>query len=136
MYTLSEILRDLPYGPAPEFQIAVNSKFRTSLDRALDLYRNSRKDALNLIYLQKDFIKIRSLEVEADLEEVAASCGHFSFSLQEFGEQLKDFLEILDGLQLETEERPNGRSWSWLKMWRSNQADDRGASQSVSGKFV
>ena len=136
MYTLSEILRDLPYGPAPDFQIAVNSKFRTSLDRALELYRNSRKGALNLIYLQKDFIKIRTLEIEADLEQVAASCGHFSFSLQEFGEQLKDFLQILDELQLETEERPNGRSWSWLKTWRSNRPDNRGARQSLSGKSV
>lgn len=36
----------------------------------------------------------------------------------EFGEQLKDVLAILDELQLETEERPKGRSWNWLKFWR------------------
>jgi hypothetical protein len=34
--------------------------------------------------------------------------GHFSFSLLEFGEQLREMLSILDELQLEVEERPNG----------------------------
>lgn len=63
-------------------------------------------------------MKVQSMEVEADLEEVSASCGHFSFSLLEFGEQLKDLLAILDELQLESEERPHGRSWNWLKFWR------------------
>ncbi|QVM07464.1 hypothetical protein D8B26_002164 [Coccidioides posadasii str. Silveira] len=118
-YTLREILGELPYGPAPDFKIAINNKFRISLDRALDLYRTSRNDALNAIYMQKDFIRVKSAEVEADLEEVAASCGHFSFSLQEFAEELKDFLDILDELQLEVEERPGGRSWTWLMPWRS-----------------
>jgi hypothetical protein len=27
-------------------------------------------------------------------------------------------LSILDELQLEVEERPNGRTWSWLKVWQ------------------
>lgn len=119
-YTMKEILGELPYGPAPDFKITINSKFRTSLRRALDLYRSSRGDALNLIYSQKDVMamKGKAVEIEADLEEVAASCGHFSFSLQEFGEQLKGFLEILDELQLEVEERAEGRTWNWLKFWK------------------
>ncbi|PGH11210.1 hypothetical protein AJ80_07215 [Polytolypa hystricis UAMH7299] len=118
-YTLKEILAELPYGPKPDYQIVVNSRFRSSLDRALELYRDSRNDALAVIYRQKDIAKIESLEAEADLEEVAASCGHFSFSLLEFAEQLKGFLQILDELQLEVEERPNGRSWSWFNWWRT-----------------
>ncbi|KAK2865454.1 hypothetical protein FQN49_003554 [Arthroderma sp. PD_2] len=125
-YTLKEILGELPYGPAPDFKVTVNSKFRTSLDRALELYRSSRNDALALIYNQKDLIVTggKPLGVEADLEEVAASCGHFSFSLQEFGEQLKEFLDILDKLQLEAEERPSGRSWRWLIPWGSEIGED------------
>jgi hypothetical protein len=46
---------------------------------------------LKTIYRQKEIFKIKSVEIEADLEEVAASCGHFSFSLLEFGEQLKEY---------------------------------------------
>lgn len=99
----------------------MNSRFRTSLDRALELYRESREEALKTIYRQKEVIKVQTMEVEADLEEVSASCGHFSFSLLEFGEQLKQLLAILDELQLESEERPNGRSWNWLKFWRWRQ---------------
>ncbi|KAF5864419.1 hypothetical protein ETB97_007758 [Aspergillus alliaceus] len=117
-FTLKEIFREIPFKPAPDYRVAVNSRFRTSLDRALDLYRRSREEALKTIYRQKDVLNIQTLEVEADLEEVAASCGHFSFSLLEFGEQLKELLAILDELQLEAEERPSGRSWNWLMFWR------------------
>lgn len=80
-------------------------------------------------------MRIKSFETEADLEEVSASCGHFSFSLLEFGEQLKDLLDILDELQLEVEEKPNGRSWSWLKFWRPANAE-RSHGSSDAGKSL
>ncbi|PYH90669.1 WD40 repeat-like protein [Aspergillus ellipticus CBS 707.79] len=116
-FTLKEIFRDIPFKPAPEFRVSVNNRYRMSLDRALELYRESREEALQTIYRQREIIGVQTLEVEADLEEVSASCGHFSFSLLEFGEQLKELLTILDELQLESEERPDGRSWNWLKFW-------------------
>ena len=65
-------------------------------------------------------MRFETPEAQADLEEVSASCSHFSFSLLEFGEQLRQLLAILDELQLEAEERPNGRSWSWMKFWQTN----------------
>ena len=119
---MKEIFKEIPFRPAPDYKVAINSRFRTSLDRALDLYRGSREEALKTIYRQKDVLNIQTLEVEADLEEVAASCGHFSFSLLEFGEQLKELLAILDELQLEAEERPSGRSWNWLRFWSRRNA--------------
>ncbi|KAE8350267.1 WD40 repeat-like protein [Aspergillus coremiiformis] len=132
-FTLKEIFKEIPFKPAPDYKVVVNSTFRTSLDRALDLYRGSREEALKTIYRQKDFVSIQTLEVEADLEEVAASCGHFSFSLLEFGEQLKELLAILDELQLEAEERPNGRSWKWLRFWsqRNDEVGLRDTEQSL-----
>ncbi|KAK2762801.1 hypothetical protein FQN54_000976 [Arachnomyces sp. PD_36] len=130
-FTLKEILAELHYGPSmADFH---NSKFRTSLNRALDLYRSARNESLELLYRQREIQKISSLETEADLEEVAASCGHFSFSLQEFAEQLKGLLDILDEIQLEIEERPGGRSWEWLKPWRSKK-QGRGNFASDSGR--
>ncbi|EGE03396.1 hypothetical protein TEQG_02432 [Trichophyton equinum CBS 127.97] len=134
-YTLKEILGELPYGPAPDYKVTVNNKFRTSLERALDLYRHARNDALNIVYSQKDLIlaKGKPLGVEADLEEVAASCGHFSFSLLEFGEQLKEFLTILDQLQLEADERPNGRTWRWIMPWTSDREQDENIGSLDSG---
>ncbi|GKZ38673.1 hypothetical protein AbraIFM66950_011042 [Aspergillus brasiliensis] len=124
-FTLKEIFRDIPFTPAPDFRVSVNSRYRTSLDRALELYRESREEALKTIYRQRELTGVQELEVEADLEEVSASCGHFSFSLLEFGEQLKELLAILDELQLESEERPAGRSWSWLKFWRWGGSETR-----------
>jgi hypothetical protein len=115
---LKEIFEEIPFGNPPQYKVSFNSRHQTSLSRALELYRTAREEALTSIYRQKEFAKIKSSDVEADLEEVSASCGHFSFSLMEFGEQLKDLLSILDELQLEAEERPKGRSWNWLKIWR------------------
>lgn len=84
----------------------------------MKLYRKAREKALASVYRERDFAKIQSPDVEADLEEVSASCGHFSFTLMEFGEQLKDLLQNLDELKLECDERPRGRTWNWLKFWR------------------
>ena len=116
---MKQILDDLPYGPAPDFHISVNPRFRRSLTEALELYHVSRQDALSLLYKQKELNAARPMEVEADFEEVAASCGHFSFCLQDFGEELKGYLEILDDLKLGSERKTIGRSWNWLKFWRN-----------------
>ncbi|KAI5288317.1 hypothetical protein KEM52_001210, partial [Ascosphaera acerosa] len=111
--------------------------FHAKLDSALRMFKRSRAEALRLIYAHKDIAGggarpaastssaspsapapaslSRRAEDEADYEEVAASCGHFSFSLQEFGEQLRGFLDILDLLQIEVDARPAGKTWRWLK---------------------
>ncbi|KAJ5779157.1 hypothetical protein N7457_006877 [Penicillium paradoxum] len=117
-FTMKEIFKEIPFGPAPDYTVSVNGRLRISLDRALELYKESREKTLATLYQQKETMKLKNREAEADLEEVSASCGQFSFSLVEFGEQLQEMLSILDELQLEVEERPNGRSWSWLKVWQ------------------
>lgn len=114
------ILDELPYGPSPEFRIAVNANFQTSLIEAVELYSAARKEALALLYKHKDLNKNRPTEVEAEFEEVAASCGHFSFSLLDFAEEMKVYLEVLDDLKQESEKNPRGRSWHWLRFWRRN----------------
>lgn len=117
-FTLKGIFNEIPFGPAPGYKVSVNGRLRISLDRALELYKESREKTLASLYEQKEITRLKTHEAEADLEEVSASCGHFSFSLLEFGEQLQEMLAILDELQLEIDERPHGRSWSWLKFWR------------------
>lgn len=130
-FTLKEIFKEIPFGPAPSYNVSVDSRLRTSLDRAVDLYRESRQKTLKSLYEQIEAIKWKTHEAEADLEEVSASCGHFSFSLLEFGEQLKQLLAILDELQLEAEERPGGRTWNWIKFWQANEFEVTG-----SGMFI
>ncbi len=73
---------------------------------------------MSQLYKTKELTKPRPVETEADFEEVAASCGYFSFSLLDFANEMRVYLEILDDLKLEVEERPDGKTWNWLKVWR------------------
>ncbi|KZF20086.1 hypothetical protein L228DRAFT_256962 [Xylona heveae TC161] len=118
-YTLKQILDELPYGPGPTYAIAINPNFRSSLSEAMELYATARNEALALLYGHNDLSKHRPAEIEADFEEVAASCGHFSSCLQDFAEDMKVFLEILEELKLNLDRRPRRRSWRWLLFWRS-----------------
>ena len=97
----------------------MNTKFHSSLVEAIRLYGTSREEALALLYKKKDLSATRPMEMEADFEEVAASCGHFSFSLQDFAEDMRNYLEILDDLKLVTDQSPRRRSWTWLMFWRN-----------------
>lgn len=117
-YTLTQILRDLPFGDGPDFEIAVHENFRASLTDALKLYSGARAEALTALYKSKELGNENPESVEADFEEVAASCGHFSFSLQDFAEEMQTYLEVIEELKDEIE-KPNRRSWSWLKFWQS-----------------
>lgn len=117
-YTLKEILDDLPFDPENGYSVSNNPRFELSLQRALDMYKDARRDALKMVYDQKDMDRTRPVEVQADWEEAAACCGHFSFSLLEVADQIKEFLHCLDDLQVEVDDAPSSRSWSWLKFWQ------------------
>ncbi|KAL8849525.1 MAG: hypothetical protein Q9221_005532 [Calogaya cf. arnoldii] len=117
-YTLREILDDLPFGPGPDYQFTIDTQYRSSLVAAVELYSQSRQAALSRIYTTNAVNKKWSVDVEADFEEVAASCGVFSYALQDFANEMITYLDVLDELKLEIEERPNGKTWNWLKVWR------------------
>lgn len=118
-FTLKQILDDLPYGETPKFEIAINPKFRSSLVAAIDLYSNARKKALKQLYRGQALSINRPQDLEVDFEEVAASCGYFSFSLLDFAEDMKVYLDILDELKDELDKPwKQKRSWNWLKIWK------------------
>jgi hypothetical protein len=117
-YTLKEILGELSFEPGEESQIIVNPNFRESLLEAKDLFQAARREALEVLYKKRAMAKSWSPEVAADYEEVAASCGHFSSSLQDFAEDTIDYIEILEQLQEEIEWDPRKRSWKWIHFWR------------------
>lgn len=117
-YTLREILRELPFGPGPKFEIKNNPHFKPSLKDAVKLFAENRKQALRVVYRSKAITLARSSHVAVDFEEVAASCGHFSTSLQDLAENVVKYLDILDELEEEITERTHGRSWWWAAFWR------------------
>lgn len=115
-FTLSELLRDPPFGEAPNFDITINDTFRQSLLDALSLFNENRAKALEELYKSIELGRPRSNKIQADFEEVAAACGHFSFSLQSFGEEMSKYLDVLDDLQYASEHKR--RSWQFLALWK------------------
>jgi hypothetical protein len=115
-YTLLETLKQNPFGQDPECQATAIEQLRTSLRDALNLYNNARGKALHELYRSVELGRTRSEEIQADIEEVAAACGHFSFSLQAVAEEMDAYLDVLGSLEDSTERQ--GRSWKWIKFWR------------------
>lgn len=122
-FTLKSILDELPFQPGTDHMIAVNVNFRTSLAQAIELFNNARKEALSTLYRNKEITNAKSLERVADLEEVAASCGHYAAAMVDFAEDTLKYLEILEELKEELEQEDRSRSWNWLAFWRRHRAD-------------
>ena len=128
-YTLRQILDELPYAATPNLDININTHLNSSLDAALSLYQDARENAIQALYRQKGLYKAQSVEVEADYEEVAASCGQFSFSLQDLANEMKSYLEILEDLKLALENSHKKRTWRWLRFWQRWSPSTRGVSR-------
>ncbi|KAH6985778.1 Fusaric acid resistance protein-like-domain-containing protein [Ilyonectria sp. MPI-CAGE-AT-0026] len=116
VHTLSEILREPAFGKDPNADITVNEQLRESLRDALNLYNSARADSLQELYRIIELGWARSEKIQADIEEVAAACGHFSFSLQAVAEETDAYLDVLEDLKYTTE--TSSRSWCWLKFWQ------------------
>ncbi|KAF4981419.1 hypothetical protein FZEAL_2767 [Fusarium zealandicum] len=115
-HTLSEILREPAFGKDPNKDITHNEQLRESLRDALNLYNTARADSLQELYRAIELGRARSEKIQADIEEVAAACGHFSFSLQAVAEETDAYLDALEDLKYTTE--TGGRTWGWLKFWK------------------
>ena len=83
------------------------------------MYSNARSEALKELYKSKVLDRDRPSSLEADFEEVAASCGYFSFSLQDLASEMQNYLIILEELREETE-KTNNRSWKWMLFWKKD----------------
>lgn len=121
VFTLQKMLDELQFGR--NGTVAVDDRFQANLRSAIDLYTDSRKEALATLYRSKSFNGQQPKEVLADLEEVAASCGHFSFSLLDLAEEATVYLDLLEELHAEIERSPKRRTWYWLMFWRRSDDD-------------
>lgn len=114
-YTLSEIMRQSPFGEDIDNDILVSDQLRESLREALGLYNNARTKALKDLYKSMQLGRSRSEAIQADIEEVAAACGHFSFNLQAVAQALDAYLDALEDLKHWSD--MHTRSWEWVKFW-------------------
>ncbi|PNY25486.1 Uncharacterized protein TCAP_04573, partial [Tolypocladium capitatum] len=113
---LSQVLRDPPFGEAPGYEVTINDDFRHRLADALATFNTARAEALEELYQLIELGRCRSDKTRADSEEIAAACGHFSFSLQSLGEEMQKYLDMLDDLKHVSQH--SKRSWRWLLWWR------------------
>ncbi|KAI1112358.1 ribosomal protein L19 [Nemania sp. NC0429] len=114
VHTMAEMLREPPFD-APGSPIELNEQFKYSLGEAVSLYNESRGKALEELYKSIENTRSASESIQADIEEVAAACGHFSFSLLSFADEMKKYLDALEELKFVHEQ--DKRTWGWLKVW-------------------
>jgi len=124
-FTLKGVLNELPFGPPPNYDITFNENFTRSLEDAKGLFIDARKKALESLYNELLWARSRSPEVAADYEEVAASCGHFSSSLEDFAEDTIQYLSILEELKEILHHEPRQRNWRWLMFWNQRTPQHR-----------
>lgn len=115
VHTMAEMLKEPPFGN-PGSPVKINEQFKQSLGDAISLYNQARGNALEEIYKTIELGRSRSESVQADFEEVAAACGHFTFSLLSFADEMQMYLDALDDLKDATEQKR--RTWKWLLAWR------------------
>lgn len=115
VYTLSEILRESPFDQASWVEVTINGQLQGSLQDALTLYNQARGKALQELYRSIELGGCTSEKVQADIEEVAAACGHFSFTLLAVADEMDAYLDVLEHLKQTA--ATNTRSWVWLKFW-------------------
>ncbi|KAI1778359.1 Fusaric acid resistance protein-like-domain-containing protein [Hypoxylon cercidicola] len=122
VHTMAEMLKEPPFGN-PGSPVEINEQFKQSLGDAISLYNQARGNALEELYKTIELGRNRSETVQADFEEVAAACGHFSFSLLSFADEMQIYLDTLDDLRDVTEQ--NKRTWKWLMVWKHIKALSR-----------
>lgn len=124
---ISQVLHEPVFGGPPDHESRFDQGCRQILAGKLNVFILARVAALQHVY---DLVAQRDSSHDGDhvaLEQIAASCGHFSFSLQSFGQEMAKYLDMLEGLQRATDD--SERSWEWLLWWRDDTA--RGCSTST-----
>ncbi|KAG5941496.1 hypothetical protein E4U53_007397 [Claviceps sorghi] len=117
---LSQVLHEPVFNGPQDDESRFGQGFRQLLTQRLDVFVRARVDALQHVY---DVVARRASSHDVNhvaLEEIAAACGHFSFSLQSFGQEMAKYLDLLEELACVSADP--GRSWTWLLWWRADAA--------------
>jgi hypothetical protein len=117
MEALAELHQSRAMNAAINAQQGLKSKFgqRSATTSTANDLKAGKTPPFSQFYQKQD-------EILADIEEVSACCGHFSFSLLDFAEDVLNYLEILQELKAEME--AGRRSWNWLQFWSRHRAAD------------
>lgn len=121
---LCTILHEPQFGH-PSYEVSIDEDLRRSLMDSLSTFNAARSEALQRLYDRIEQMDSSQESRRASSEEVAAACGHFTFSLQAFGEDVMQYLDVLDDLQHVILHK--SRSWRWLLWWKDESAEGHNA---------
>ena len=136
--TINTILDGMPFENAPNYSVSLKPHYLPSTIRATETYSEAREQALADLY-HKETQGVHEFESSADEEGAAASCGNFSYLLEEFGNELISFMNILERYESVTTEEHPTYSYEWLKFWKkpicSNQESSADILRTISKSF-
>lgn len=111
---LNGVLSYLPFRDT-DHSVNLDPKYIPTISTATDVYSKQREKAIETIYndLGTDDL---SADAQADQEGSAASCGNFSYLLEELGNELIAFMKTVDRYERELA-LPSPRTYSWINVW-------------------
>jgi hypothetical protein len=115
VFTMKEILNDNLYDEKYIIKNIVR-QYSKSLSIAKGLFEKYQKRAIDNLYKQDIVVQSWGQDDKINQEEVAATCGNFSFSITQISTELEIFLSIMNSL-LEYNEDPT-KSINFLKIWK------------------
>ncbi|KAK7431165.1 hypothetical protein QQZ08_002205 [Neonectria magnoliae] len=119
--SICRILHEPQFGRPPSYEINIDEDLRRDLTDSLGTFNTARGEALQDLYRRIEQMALSPDTTRADLEEIAAACGHFTFSLQALGEEVLQYLDVLDDLEYITLHK--NRSWRWLLWWKNDNVE-------------
>lgn len=114
--TIKLILAEIPFEDI-HYTVSLKPSYLTAVVAATEQYGNAREKALEELYRRETFKRDRDFQSAANEEGVAASCGNFSYLLEEFGNELIQFMRIAERYDSVTMLPPQ-RSYGWLRFWK------------------
>lgn len=109
---LCQALREPHFEQRPAEEGPDNSQFTHSLSDALSSFNIAKSKALQDMYSHATLRDSSSPRLQAELEQVAAACGHFTYSLQSLSEEVQKYLDLIDDMKYV--EQHGQRSWRWI----------------------
>lgn len=116
---MEAIMNEMPFDLDKPHKILLHPQHAMELADAIERYSDVREKSLFEIYKQDSFINEPDFDVIANKEAEAASCGNFTYILEEVGNGLTEYIKILEDYQFaSTEEHKWSFGWVW-KLGRS-----------------
>lgn len=96
---LQKVMSELPFEKSTPYNISSHLEELSELERILLKYSRAREKHLYDLYKRDSFALDPDFESVVSKEAEAASCGNFSYILEEIGNELKEFMKRLEQYQ-------------------------------------